>query len=80
MRRPAGGQEGSTPKASRWYSRPFREPREPLTLKVKFRGGAECWYEIHARGEIGRFPGHASLHDVMSEINRVDLKADCHTP
>lgn len=66
----AGGQQRGTPKASRWFHLPKRNSREPLTIKVKLRGGAECWYEIHARGSVGRFPGHVCLHDVMREINR----------
>lgn len=65
----AGGQRTRGPKVRRWFGRSKRNPREPLTIKVKFRGGAECWYEVHARGEVGRFPGYVALHDVMSEIN-----------
>lgn len=55
---------------SAWWSRPERNPREPLTLTVKYRGGPECWYEIHARGCTGRFPGHVTIHDIMTVINR----------
>lgn len=69
MRRPAGGHSGSQPKAGRWFRRPPRNPREPLTISVKFRGGPECWYEVHARGCIGRYPGYVSIHEVMAEIN-----------
>lgn len=72
MRRPAGGQQHSAPKAPRWFGRAKRDPREPLTIKVKYRGGEECWYEVHARGSIGRFPGSVALHDVMREINVVE--------
>lgn len=67
---PAGGHQDSAPKALRWRFRPPRNPRVPLTMTVKFRGGAEAWYEIHSRGGVGRFPGHVCLHDVMDEINR----------
>lgn len=69
MRRPAGGQKTAAAGARRWFGRAQRDPREPLTIKVKYRGGEECWYEIHARGAVGRFPGHVALHDAMSEIN-----------
>lgn len=44
---------------SRW------DPRTPLPMKVKYRGGPECWYEIHARGAMVRVPGHISIHDAM---------------
>lgn len=70
VRRPAGGHSDSQPKAGRWFRLPPRNPREPLTIKVKFRGGPECWYEIHARGSIGRFHGATAIHDIMDEINR----------
>jgi hypothetical protein len=68
--RAAGGQKAREPKARRWFHRSKRNPREPLSLTIKYRGGAECWYEVHARGEVGRFPGVVALHDVMSEINQ----------
>lgn len=66
-KRPQGQQRG-TPKASRWGRRSALPRREPLTIKVTYRGGPECWYEIHARGEIGRFPGYVCLHDAFQEI------------
>lgn len=72
IRRPAGGQQHSTAKPSRWFGRARRDPREPLTLTIKYRGGEECWYEVHARGEVGRFPGHVALHDVLREVNQLD--------
>ena len=68
VRRPAGGQQGSQPKAVRWYHMATRDRRRPLTLTISWRGGPECWYEIHARGSIGRFPGSVCLHDVMAAI------------
>lgn len=39
-----------------------------MTITIKYRGGAECWYEIRARGSLGRFHGATALHDVMREI------------
>lgn len=69
VRRPAGGQKPVSPKARRFWSLPPRNPREPLHLTIKFRGGPECWYEVHARGQIVRYPGVRSLHEIMDEIN-----------
>lgn len=66
----AGGQRARVAKPPRWYKLPRRDPRQPLSITVSYRGGQECWYEVHARGSIGRFPGHVALHDVMSEITR----------
>jgi hypothetical protein len=45
-----------------------RNPREKLTLTISYRGGAEAWWLIEARGSSGVFPGVAALHDVMREI------------
>lgn len=72
IRRPAGGQDGSAPKALRWFRLPPRNGRIPITISVKYRGGGECWYEIHARGQVGRFPGYVAIHDIMREINQSD--------
>lgn len=58
----------SQPKAVRWYHMRARDRRKPLTLTISFRGGPEQWFEIHARGSIGRFPGYVCLADVMAAI------------
>lgn len=42
--------------------------RHALTITIRSRGGAECWYEIKARGKTTRLPGHLALHDVMTRI------------
>lgn len=73
IRRPPEGHSDSRPKAGRWFRFPPRNPRVPLTVSVSYRGGPEAWYEVHARGSVGRFPGYVCLHDVMAEINR-DLR------
>lgn len=68
MSRPPEANSDSAPKARRWYTLPALDWRRPFTIRVKYRGGAECWFEIHARGQIGRFPGHVSLYDAMREV------------
>lgn len=62
------GQQADRPKGGRWSRRARLNPRERLTLTVTYRGGAECWVEIHARGEMGRFVGSTYLIDVLQEI------------
>lgn len=69
VRRPAGGQSDSAPKGHRWRRLPRRNPRDPLTVTVKFRGGPEAWVEIHARGDLGRFPGDTTIAEVVLAIN-----------
>jgi len=63
------GPRGSGAEGGRWRSLARRNPREKLTLTIHYRGGAECWYEVVARGKRGRFPGYIALHDAIREIN-----------
>lgn len=68
-KRPAGP-AGTVAKGARWSSRSKVNPRDRLTISIGFRGGAECWYEVHARGASGYFHGATALHDVVSEITQ----------
>lgn len=65
----AGGQKQRPAAGRSLKALSARNPREPLTIKVSYRGGAECWWEIHARGAVIRRPGHLALHDVLMEIS-----------
>lgn len=67
---PPEAREADGRKPGRWFRLPPWPPRRPLTISVKYRGGPECWYEVHARGSVGRFPGVTALDDVMREITR----------
>lgn len=68
MRPSAGGQERSS-RAKRGFLRLYRMPRtEPVRITVEYRGGAESWWLIKARGTHEVFPGHLSLEDVLSRI------------
>lgn len=61
--------EDRRPKGGRWFHLPPWEwRRRPLHITVKYRGGPEAWFEVHARGSMGRFPGHVSLFDAISEV------------
>lgn len=59
-RRPKGSSRG---RLSR------RDPKERLSIVVKYSGGAEAWWVIEARGERYLAPGHMCIHDVMTFIN-----------
>jgi hypothetical protein len=48
---------------------PRRDPRQPLTMTIKYRGGSEGWVEIHARGEILRVPGYRAIIDLLFMLN-----------
>jgi hypothetical protein len=58
-------------RASFWRRFPTRDPREPITVKIKLRGGPECWVEVHARGSIGRYPGATAVYDILADINNL---------
>lgn len=67
LRPPKAGSDDARRAASQAVLSP-RDLREPLTITVKFRGGAEAWWEIRARGRTFRRPGHVAIHDLMREI------------
>lgn len=55
---------------SRFSGLDRRRPESRLTLTISYKGGAEAWWLVEARGRSATFPGHRALHDVMAEINR----------
>lgn len=66
-RRPQGTHTAS-PKGSRWHGL-ARWPRsQHLTIKISYRGGAESWWLVNARGQHGVFPGHCAVEDMMAQI------------
>lgn len=65
------GRAKRLPKAGRFSGLTRRNPRDRLTLTVAYKGGAEGWWVVEARGRVGAFPGGMSLVDVMAEINRL---------
>jgi hypothetical protein len=73
MRRPAEGHRAQPPKATFWRRHPPRSGREPLTLVISYRGGPECWIEVHARGSVGRFPGATAVVDMLSAVLNAPL-------
>ena len=46
-----------------------RDRWSPLTITLIYRGGAEAWYQIRARGRVWHFPGHLCLHDCIEAVN-----------
>ncbi len=73
----AAGQKRKTPRYGwrHFPTYPLKRRKEFLTLRIKYSGGPEAWYVVHARGSTGRFPGVSALHDVMQDIyNCSDLE------
>lgn len=71
MARPPEATSTARAERARRYALPRRDPRESLTVTVRYRGGAECWWEIRARGTVWRVPGSTSVHDLLASINRM---------
>lgn len=67
--RPPEATATAGPKGRRWRLLPTRDPRKPLTITVKLRGGPEGWVEVHARGDSTRYPGWYQLYDVVMDVN-----------
>lgn len=69
VRRAPQASVDSALKGHRWKKLPARNPRDPLSLTVKWRGGAEAWVEIHARGDFVRVPGWVPIADIVLMAN-----------
>ncbi len=68
MKPPPAGHNAARAKRGRWRHL-ARWPRtQKLTLTITYRGGAESWWLVEARGHSGVFPGHAILEDVMHQV------------
>lgn len=65
---PPTGQQRVARRASDSALLSARDMREPLTMTVRYLGGAEGWWEIKARGRTYRRPGVRALHDVMLDL------------
>ncbi len=68
MRGTPAGRATRPAKPGRFSGLARRNMRDPLTMKVRYRGGAEAWWLIEARGRSVAFPGHMCIHDVMREV------------
>lgn len=53
---------GRRPSLSPWPS------RKRLHVEVKYRGGAQAWVEVRARGEVWRVTGDTAIYDVLISI------------
>ena len=67
IQRRRNGPSKTAPKAATSRSG-GRNMAVPLTIMLTYRGGAEAWWEVKARGRTYHFPGHLCLHDVVARI------------
>jgi hypothetical protein len=70
IRRPAEGHTKQPAAGRRWRTRSRRDPSEKLGVIVWWRGGAEDWWMVRARGEDNAYPGHTCISDLFHDINR----------
>lgn len=68
VRRPAGGPSSAATKSASRQRLSAWNRREPLTVTVTYRGGAECWIELKARGKSHRMPGSVALFDALCSV------------
>jgi len=57
----------------RWIALGNKERRQLIEVRVRYRGGAEDWYEVRARGGVVRVQGSLTFGDVMERVYRGDL-------
>lgn len=68
IRQSAGGHGHST-RAKRGFLRLGRSPRHlPVRVTLTYKGGAESWWLVQARGESQVFSGSTALEDVMARV------------
>lgn len=70
IRRPAGGHSDSAPKAHRWRRFPRRDPKDWITLRVKYSGGSSGWVVVQGRGETNVYPADTWLLNVVLDVNQ----------
>jgi hypothetical protein len=78
IREPRPEAQHGSAKPRRFALLPKRDRRSRLTITLAYKGGAEAWWVIEARGRTAAFPGHRALHDVMAEINRDGFLPERH--
>lgn len=66
--RPPKARSSSAAAGRSFWRLPKLNPRNPVHLTLKLRGGAEGWVEIHSRGSVTRVPGHTAVYDVLMQI------------
>jgi len=68
MKPPPAGHDTVRAKRGRWRHLTRWPRHRALTVRIRYRGGAESWWLVETRGSQGVFPGHCQLEDVMAQI------------
>ncbi len=68
MKPPPAGHNAARAKRGRWRGLSTWPRRRSLRLDIVYRGGAQSWWLVTARGSSGVFPGDACIEDIMSQV------------
>lgn len=68
--RPGGAQRHSGSKSHRWRRFDRRNPREWITVRLKYDGGSSGWVIVSGRGETNAYPADTWLLNVVLDINQ----------
>lgn len=69
IKAPAGRAKKAAPGRRPFSHFSRRDPRLPLNITIRYRGGSEAWIYVEGRGAAQAFPGYLSLYDVLMTIN-----------
>lgn len=69
MSPPPGGDRAAADIHGRRAPLSSRDPHKPISIEVRYKGGAEASYVVTYRGRVWRFPGYVALHDMMQQVN-----------
>lgn len=69
MRRSPAGRAANAAAKPSFHGVRQRRWQEPLTVILTYRGGAEGWVLVEARGRRQAFPGHLAILDVLAMVN-----------
>lgn len=69
IRRRPQRQAGSAKRRQLWARMSRRNPTQPLAVQLEWRGGAEAWVRVAARGSYRNYPGYATIADIVLDIN-----------
>lgn len=68
--RPGGAHKDSASKTHRWRRFGRRDPRDWITLQVKYDGGGSGWVVVRGRGETNVYPADTWLLNVVLDVNQ----------
>lgn len=73
QRRPEGSITARRSRTARlWRTLPRGDRHKWVTVRIRWRGGAESWWLVEARGKVQAVQGWQALEDLMCAIHNED--------